>query len=314
MIDRHRTILGSAAILLAATATADTITVCPDGSCDFTDPAAAAAVATSGDVIEIAAGTYLLDEQVIMYGPGFEIRGAVDRKGRPATILDGQGATQILGILLGTGESARVENVVITNGFAEYGGGIFIRHSLVNFENCVINGNHAEFQGGGMFLIGGDFWPVTFEGCEISGNTVSHPEWDNSGHGAAGWISTGTVRLVDSEVSGNSAHVAGGAFGIIDGGVVLDNSRICGNDAGQASEQNYVGNDGAVTIITGCIEDSCDCLPVSPADLNQNGVVNGADLGFMLAAWGSCADCAADLNGDGEVNGADLGLLLAAWG
>ena len=39
-----------------------------------------------------------------------------------------------------------------------------------------------------------------------------------------------------------------------------------------------------------------------------------ADLGFMLAAWGSCVDCPADLNGDGEVNGADLGLLLAAWG
>ena len=97
-----------------------------------------------------------------------------------------------------------------------------------------------------------------------------------------------------------------------DAGVVLDNSRICGNDAGQASEQNF--GFGTVTIITGCIEESCDCLPVSPADLNQNGVVNGADLGFMLAAWGVCANCAADLNGDGEVNGADLGLLLAAWG
>ena len=313
MTGRHRTILGLSASLLAATATADTITVCLDGTCDFTDPAAAAAVATSGDVIEIAAGTYLLDEPVVMYGPGFEIRGAVDRKGRPATVLDGQGATQILGILLGTGESTRVENVVITNGFAEYGGGIFIRHSEVHFENCVVNGNHAEFQGGGMFLIGGGFWPITFEGCEISGNTVSHPEWDNAGHGAAGWISTGVVTLVDSEVSGNSAHVAGGAFGMSsDAGVVLDNSRICGNVAGEASEQNF--GLGTVTIITGCIEESCDCLPVSPADLNQNGVVNGADLGFMLAAWGSCADCPADLNGDGEVNGADLGLFLAAWG
>ena len=98
MSNRHRTILGhavgsTAASPLAATAFADTITVCFDGTCDFTDPAAAAAVATSGDVIEIAAGTYLLDEPVIMYGPGFEIR-AVDRKGRPATILDGQGATR----------------------------------------------------------------------------------------------------------------------------------------------------------------------------------------------------------------------------
>ncbi|MCP4834846.1 MAG: hypothetical protein GY895_08785, partial [Phycisphaera sp.] len=122
MIDRHRPILGLAATLLAVTATtaatADTITVCLDGSCDFTDPAAAAHAATSGDVIEIAAGTYLLDEPVVMYGPGFEIRGAVDGKGRPATILDGQGTGQVLAILLAIQETARVENVVITNGFA----------------------------------------------------------------------------------------------------------------------------------------------------------------------------------------------------
>ena len=41
---------------LFATASADTITVCLDGSCDFTDPAAASAVAVTGDVIEIGAG------------------------------------------------------------------------------------------------------------------------------------------------------------------------------------------------------------------------------------------------------------------
>lgn len=49
-----------------------------------------------------------------------------------------------------------------------------------------------------------------------------------------------------------------------------------------------------------------------PGDLNGDGVVDGADLGILLAAWGS-ADPAADLNGDGVVDGADLGALLAAW-
>jgi hypothetical protein len=52
----------------------------------------------------------------------------------------------------------------------------------------------------------------------------------------------------------------------------------------------------------------------SPADLNGDGRVDGADLGLMLAAWGSCSGCDADLNDDGLVNGADLGLLLADWG
>jgi len=47
-------------------------------------------------------------------------------------------------------------------------------------------------------------------------------------------------------------------------------------------------------------------------DLNNDGLVDGADLGQLLAAWGT-DDSAADLDGDGTVDGADLGLLLAAW-
>jgi len=53
------------------------------------------------------------------------------------------------------------------------------------------------------------------------------------------------------------------------------------------------------------------------ADLNFDCVVNGADLGLLLGAWGPCPPtglCLADLNEDGVVDGADLGLLLGEWG
>jgi len=50
-------------------------------------------------------------------------------------------------------------------------------------------------------------------------------------------------------------------------------------------------------------------------DLNCDGVVGGADLGLLLAAWGTCGSpCPADIDDNGVVNGADLGFLLAAWG
>jgi formylglycine-generating enzyme required for sulfatase activity len=49
-------------------------------------------------------------------------------------------------------------------------------------------------------------------------------------------------------------------------------------------------------------------------DLNDDGVINGADLGQLLAAWGPCGSCAADFNADGVVDGVDLGLQLADWG
>jgi len=53
------------------------------------------------------------------------------------------------------------------------------------------------------------------------------------------------------------------------------------------------------------------------ADLNCDGVVDGADLLILLGQWGECADpddCPADLNGDGVVDGADLLILLGSWG
>jgi hypothetical protein len=54
--------------------------------------------------------------------------------------------------------------------------------------------------------------------------------------------------------------------------------------------------------------------PDAPGDLNGDGLVNGADLGLMLVAWGACnRDCQADLDQNGFVDGADLGLLLVDW-
>ena len=68
----------------------------------------------------------------------------------------------------------------------------------------------------------------------------------------------------------------------------------------------------AVVGVDGVWIDASDA-PGTPGDLNEDGVVNGADLGIMLGAWGACAGCAADLDGDGAVNGVDLGMLLSAW-
>jgi hypothetical protein len=50
----------------------------------------------------------------------------------------------------------------------------------------------------------------------------------------------------------------------------------------------------------------------NPADLNGDGVVNGADLGSLLSQWGQPGT--GDLNGDGIVGGADIGVMLANWG
>jgi hypothetical protein len=55
--------------------------------------------------------------------------------------------------------------------------------------------------------------------------------------------------------------------------------------------------------------------PAIPGDLDNNGRVDGGDLGIMLALWGpiACGN-SADLNGDCSIDGADLGILLSNWG
>jgi formylglycine-generating enzyme required for sulfatase activity len=50
-------------------------------------------------------------------------------------------------------------------------------------------------------------------------------------------------------------------------------------------------------------------------NLNNDGFVDGPDLGVLLASWGPCGpSCPADISADGVVDGADLGELLARWG
>ncbi len=48
------------------------------------------------------------------------------------------------------------------------------------------------------------------------------------------------------------------------------------------------------------------------ADFNADGMIDGADLGLLLNAWGTTLEF--DLTGDGVVDGADLGIMLALWG
>jgi len=64
-----------------------------------------------------------------------------------------------------------------------------------------------------------------------------------------------------------------------------------------------------VLLYIGAIEPAA---PPCPQDLNGDNVVDGADLGTLLSAWGGPGP--ADFNGDGVVDGADLGTLLSAWG
>ncbi|MBX3354327.1 MAG: hypothetical protein KF724_01360 [Phycisphaeraceae bacterium] len=85
------------------------------------------------------------------------------------------------------------------------------------------------------------------------------------------------------------------------------------NDAGEVAYTLWekFGKGILITMDHASLDLGPGCIP---ADLNCDGVVNGADIAIVLGSWGPCPGCAADLNGDGVVNGADIAILLGNWG
>ncbi len=67
---------------------------------------------------------------------------------------------------------------------------------------------------------------------------------------------------------------------------------------------------------TNGIPDICEQPQCQDADITNNHIIDGADLGALLAFWGPVNPVLpqADINRDGEIDGSDLGILLSYWG
>jgi probable HAF family extracellular repeat protein len=97
---------------------------------------------------------------------------------------------------------------------------------------------------------------------------------------------------------------------------VFDNCPLVTNPTQADCDADGIGDacDSGGDINGNGIPDNCECI----ADLFVDGVVNGVDLGVLLAYWGPTTSAAAsqrsDLNSDGAVDGIDLGYLLSRWG
>ena len=186
------------AAVLAPTLHADTLSVCPDGGgCDFTSIQAAIDAASDGDVVAIAAGTYLLDETIDTLGKAITLRGTTDASGRPVTTIDGQGALQLLRCTSGEGADTLLEGLVLRGGAANQGGGLYCDGSAPTVVNCTFTGNlalsggamyttrgslpelidcrfesnEALYRGGGMYNVDASSPSIT--NCAFTGNTAS---------------------------------------------------------------------------------------------------------------------------------------------
>jgi hypothetical protein len=92
---------------------------------------------------------------------------------------------------------------------------------------------------------------------------------------------------------------------------LLTFDAVCGQEyyilVGGFSATTTLGT-GTLSVTTA---NGTDCSSPCAGDFNGDGNRDGADLGVLLAGWGTPAG---DMNGDGNTDGADLGAFLAVFG
>lgn len=129
--------------------------------------------------------------------------GAYDIRGRNIICIRniygvGTAETSIENAVFGHIESNNIMDLSIT---AEHIFGGFVVRADVNFDNCLIHHNHANADGGGIY--------VAEAHCTLEDSTVS----TNGGHGGGGLyadVNTVTTVVGDSHISYNSASAGGG--------------------------------------------------------------------------------------------------------
>jgi hypothetical protein len=196
-----------------------------------------------------------------------------------------------------------VTNTVFRNNSASAdGGGLQVNQSAMNITDVVVESNVCNSRGGGMHLVQGT---PTLTRVTVRNNQSSNLI------GGVSWFATGssTARLVMNacSITGNTAGVTQGGLGISETASLPSSASLQGTTVCTNTPRPNVS--GRWTDLGG--NTVCDCT----GDLNQDGIVNGADISAILSYWGpNPALPAADITGDGIVNGSDLAAVLTNWG
>lgn len=329
---RTRRWMGSALVGLAATASAHGADrLVPE---QYPTIQAAFNACAPNDVVSVAPGTY---DVGLITMPAFPItlsgrgpQSATVIQGEAIQIFSGSGPRTIESLTLRgmtgygaihvNGASAIVRNVTVemssngifldTNASVEtanctfrqnvHSGGYAYVNCFWTAVDCVFDsGNAVGFYGGAVgFHVGSG---CSFLRCRFTSNYATLG-------GAIGLSFPGSRVFDECYFEGNSSpngNVWWTEFGATG---TLKNSVLCGHSPADFSG-SWIDGGGNQFFPKGC---ATPC----PADLVDDGFVNGADLLIVLAYWGTDGSQyqGADIDGNGAVNASDLTALLAAWG
>jgi hypothetical protein len=148
-----------------------------------------------------------------------------------------------------------LERSTFSGGQAETGGGLYI-DSLTEdstISSSTISGNQGFQVGGGIAVpfLGA---ALTIESSTISGNTAGFPGSGQDGFGGGLYVlqsSPGTVRIINSTISGNQATGSGGGISFSGDGsssLLLRLTTILNNTAGRKGGSILIGDSPAAAI------------------------------------------------------------------
>ena len=221
-----------------------------DGDCSLRE---AIAAASSGDTVDIPAGTYTLslglalvvNRDLSLVGAGADktiVQGAVEPEvagNRVFNITDGR--VSISGVTIrhgsggvsNTGTLTLVSVIVSDNSSSDHGGGIN-NHGTLTLSNSTVSNNTGFRRGGGIY---NRFGRSTLTNSTISGNTAPAA-------GGGIYNESGTVTMTDGTVSNNTGGEFGGGITNVDT-FDISKSSVEGNTAGHGAG---ISNNGTMTL------------------------------------------------------------------
>jgi predicted outer membrane repeat protein len=222
-------------LLLSQAALSATFTVDASGDADYSSIQAAIDVASSGDTLSIAAGTY--NENVSIDATWLTIEGA----GAGATIIAGDGTSTTFAV---SGGGVSMSHLTITGGAQ----GLSLRNVVGSLLAVTVENNNGGENGGGVSVT--DAADINLDGVFITDNTghnggglyvdassqiIATSTWvaNNEASGAGGGIyASGKIQITSTELHDNTSAESGGGIYATGLSPEIVDSNFWGNTAG----------------------------------------------------------------------------------
>lgn len=296
---------------------ADTITVCPDGSCDHVSIQTAIDIAEPGDTVAIGAGTYTPTTTLDTRGKPLTLSGVRDESGtlqtwirgagiRPMRCISGEGADTVIvdlgfergsaylgGALYIDSSGPIFTRCEFRDNTAFSGGAVWVEAGSAAFEECVFASNVSYEDGGGIHSRDSD---LTVFQCTFAGNsTRGFADGGVIGVGGGLLASGGTITVNECLFSNNSAYFGGACF-MFECTNSVEDTIFDGNvaeDQAGAIQMSYLGEESRV--------DNCSFIN------NTSGSIGGA----LILAIGSCTVIDSVFDGNSAIYSAGMAIQSA---